>query len=98
MGKPITTVADLVRALGGTAKAAKWAGVKPAAISQWLRRGFVPPGWHLRLLIELKRREFQIDPTLFGVSDKEAAILRNGRLGVLMSSRKGDRSAVTAPR
>ncbi len=75
----VTTVDGLVEALGGTVKVAEWAGTKHTAVSNWRSDGFIPPGWHLRLLVECWRRGVVVDTVkVFGLSPEEAAVLRDG--------------------
>jgi hypothetical protein len=51
------------------------------AVSNWSARGFIPPAWHLRLFIEIARRDLSVDPTVFGLTDDEAApLMQNGRV------------------
>lgn len=49
MEKPITSVDELIRALGGHAETAKAFGVKPQSVYEWPERGF--PGRHIPALI-----------------------------------------------
>lgn len=37
------TVAELIKALGGTAEVATQIGVRPSAVSQWIEKGAIPP-------------------------------------------------------
>lgn len=71
MSKRVSSITELVAALGGTAKAARWAGVTQAAISHWTTRGFIPAGWHLRLFLEAERQEIEVDPAVFGLKGNE---------------------------
>ena len=64
--KVLRNVTEIVQALGGTAAAARWAGTNMPAISRWKSRGFVPPGWDRRLIIDMASRGFLVHPTVFG--------------------------------
>lgn len=68
----LRTVEDVVTALGGTKGTAEWAGHGESAISNWLARGFIPPGWHYRISEELKKQELEVDPSVFGIDPKAA--------------------------
>lgn len=66
----LATIAEVVSAFGGTKALADWAGVGESAISNWLARGEIPPGWHYRLHIEAGARGFEIDNRLFDAPRK----------------------------
>lgn len=70
----IKTVQELVEKLGGPAAVAEWAGVLPSAVCNWYDRG-IPPGWHLRLLIETRKRGLKVAPQVFELSDDDAKFL-----------------------
>lgn len=72
----LRTVPDVVRAFGGSAEVAKWAGHGQSAISNWIARGFIPPGWHYRMSKWAAERGYEISPAVFGEDDKEQK--RNG--------------------
>lgn len=74
MVKTIRTPEQLIDALGGPTAVGDWAGITPGAVGNWAERG-IPPGWHLRLLVEIKRRRLRYDPALFGLSSEQADIL-----------------------
>lgn len=65
--RKITSIAGLVKAFGGTRGLSEWAGVGMSAISNWVERDQIPPGWHYRLHIEAKNRGFEIEPAVFGL-------------------------------
>ena len=68
MKQPITTVDDLIDALGGTKNVALWAKVDPSAVSHWRRLEKIPRGWHLPLYALCAERQLCIDcKELFGV-------------------------------
>jgi hypothetical protein len=74
--KVVKTVHDLVMALGGFTRVARWAGYEDArGVHNWLTRG-IPPSYHLRLTLEAKRRGVEIDPSVFGLEDNDADELR----------------------
>lgn len=68
-GKILKTAACVVEALGGTKLAAEWAGVGESAVSNWLARGFIPPGWHFRLHAHFAPQGLELAPTAFGQTE-----------------------------
>jgi predicted SpoU family rRNA methylase len=68
--KRIETVAQLVKAFGGTFALAKWADVVPSTVSNWKEQDAIPPGWHLRLYLECAQRKLNVAPKLFEIEDK----------------------------
>lgn len=75
--KILTTIIELIEALGGFAEVAKWAGYEDArGVHNWISRG-IPPSYHLRLTLEAKRRGVIFDPqSVFGLGEADAATLR----------------------
>ena len=63
----LRTVADIVKAFGGTKKTAEWANTGMPTVSNWLANDEIPNGWHYRMFLELSGRGFEIDPAAFGV-------------------------------
>ena len=61
----LRTVQDVVDAFGGTKATAEWADVGMSAVSNWIEREHIPPGWHYRIVLHLGPR-FEIDPGVFG--------------------------------
>lgn len=73
----IQTIDQLVDALGGTGEVGEWADIGANAVANWIARGWIPPGWHLRLYIEANRRGLKLAyERLFGLSTDDAEILR----------------------
>lgn len=68
-------ISELIDALGGPTELACWVGLGRTAVVNWRMRGEIPPGWHLRLVAEARRRHITIDPQVFGLSDKDADAL-----------------------
>ena len=74
--KVVQTIPDLIEALDGFQRLAKWAGYEDArGIHNWISRG-IPPAYHLRLTLEARRRGIEIDPAVFGLEAEDAASLR----------------------
>jgi hypothetical protein len=61
----LTSIAHVVKAFGGTDGMAEWAGIGPSAVSNWIARDHIPPGWHLRMYREAAARGFEIDESVF---------------------------------
>jgi len=79
--KRIDTVAQLVKALGGTFAVAKWADVVPSTVSNWKEQNHIPPGWHLRIYLECQNRNLNVSPKLFGLNDKAKTRRPKARAG-----------------
>jgi hypothetical protein len=75
-GGNIETVEAVVAAFGGTKAMADWANVGMPAISNWLDRGYIPPGWGFQIVGELARRGFTIDHALFRNKAKSSSTER----------------------
>lgn len=76
MAKRIDTIEGLVQALGGTGRVASMVGVDAPAVSNWMARGYIPPGHHLTLTLEAWVRGLDIDPKIFGLIDAHARVFR----------------------
>ena len=65
----LSSVAEVVRVLGGTTRAAEVLLVRPNAVSMMLNRDTIPPAYHLRLYMLLADLGFEIDTeAVFGYS------------------------------
>jgi len=82
----IASIDDLVAAMGGTGEAAKWAGTTDSCVSNWLARGYLPSGYHLRALLWLHANGHQAKATLFDMSDEEMVRLMTVPLDAAVSS------------
>jgi hypothetical protein len=71
----IRTIDELVALLGGDTVVADWLGISQGAVGNWKQRRFIPPGWHMRLLAETRRRGKTIDPEVFGMHENDWAAL-----------------------
>ena len=77
--QPIRTTSELVDVLGRSFLK-EWLDLGDSAISLWISRNYVPPAWHLRLFLELKRRRLKFDcEALFGISEAEARVVEPAR-------------------
>ncbi len=78
MVQQITTIRDLIDALGGPTVIAEWAGYEhPSAVSNWEARGNIPSGLHMRLSLEARRRGLVISPEeIFGLEGDDAEEFR----------------------
>lgn len=74
--KNVHSISDLIASLGGCSQLAKWAGYEDArGVHNWIARG-IPPSYHLRLLLEARRKRIQIDPAVFRLPEADAESLR----------------------
>jgi len=71
-------VLQVVEAFGGTKAAAEWADVGMSAISNWVDRQFIPPGWHYRMAKHFEAKGLEIDPVVFGEKTTDADSKRHG--------------------
>lgn len=75
----LRSVQEVVDAFGGTKATAEWAGHGESAVSNWIARGFIPPGWHFRMQDELSARGFVISRSVFGEVDEPPIVRRKLR-------------------
>ena len=88
MKTSISSIPDLIAALDGPTALAKWAGYEDSrGVYNWLGRG-IPPSYHLRLALELKRRGLVVSPCVFGLEDEAADVLSQ-----IMGDIKHDRAS-----
>lgn len=80
----IHTVAELIEAFGGPARVAEWGGTSSQNICNWAAKEKVPPGWHLRLLIEARERNWVFSPGLFGLTERQMEKLRKTPLETVL--------------
>lgn len=73
----ISTVDDVVEALGGDTQVAAWLSISQPAVANWKIRGEIPGGWHLRIYARLLADGFDCDPAVFGLSQEDADALSN---------------------
>lgn len=71
----LTSVDDVIEALGGTAAAAGLAGVSAPAVSNWRERGKIAPDKFLLISEALRAKGAEVSPSVFGfkVSDEARA-------------------------
>jgi hypothetical protein len=67
----LTTVDDVIEALGGTAATAGLAGVSAPAVSNWRERGKIAPGKFLLISEALEARGKEASPEVFGFAVSE---------------------------
>jgi hypothetical protein len=63
--RTLTTVTDVIDALGGPTKFGKMLGVSAAAITNWARRGRIPPQWAIKLRRDLLQLGLVVDDAVF---------------------------------
>lgn len=72
----LKTVAEIVTWLGGTARAARWAGYPHASgVSNWLAANDIPAAYHYRLHLMAEASGAKILPAAFGL-DATGSVLR----------------------
>lgn len=69
----LETVDQVIKALGGTFKAAAVANVGPSAVSNWKSRGRIPSDRFLLISAALERDGKKPAPELFGFAGEVAA-------------------------
>lgn len=70
----ISTIDDLITALGGPLRLSRVLHVSQSAVSLWKIRETIPAGWHVRLLIEAEKRGLVIAPALFRIEGEDAKV------------------------
>lgn len=92
--RTLTTVAELVEALGGATSVARWAGYEDErGVYNWSSRG-IPTAYHMRLVLEATRRGCVIDASaVFGMEDEDAETLRALSGAAFAASRSTDAHA-----
>jgi hypothetical protein len=71
----INTIDDLVDAFGGASKLGHLLGIGDTAVHNWSARGFIPPSWHLRLYVDLRKMGRKANPELFELDGENASVL-----------------------
>lgn len=70
----IRSVRELVDALGGTGETAKFLGIVPSNVSNWIAADYIPRGHHLELYLEAQRRGFRVDDTVWPIERRASSI------------------------
>lgn len=86
----LKSVPEVVNALGGPSLLGDRFNIGQSAVSNWNMRGEIPPGWHLRIYLEVERLGMEIDPSVFGLEPCKAASKKkrsNGRAKNSVESR-----------
>lgn len=68
----LETVDEVVDAVGGTADAAKLAGIKPPGVSMWRSRGRIPADKSMIFAVALDRLGKKASSSVFGFETAEA--------------------------
>lgn len=71
-GDMLSSVDEIVEALGGTGATARLTGVVPSAVSNW-RRGTIPSENFLTITTELEKLGLHAAPSAFGFKSHEGA-------------------------
>jgi len=75
--KKLSTISEIIEALGGPGEVAAWADVTCSAVCNWVERDVIPPAWHLRLFMETKKRGLVIEPAALGFEEPVASEVRS---------------------
>jgi predicted transcriptional regulator len=70
--KRITTIPELIEALGGDTLVADMLGISQSAVAHWKLRNQIASGWHMRLLSEAIDRGYRVEKSVFGLAEHEA--------------------------
>jgi hypothetical protein len=71
----INSVDDLIGAFGGASKLGSSLGIGDTAVHNWSARGFIPPSWHMRLYVDLRKMGKTATPELFELDGENACVL-----------------------
>ena len=71
----VDTIDDLISLFGGPTKLGQELGIGDNAICNWSARGFIPPSWHLRLYVDLRRLGKTANPELFEMPPESGRVL-----------------------
>ena len=77
----ITTIEDLISALGGDTVVAAWLDISQPAVANWKVRGEIPGGWHMRLFARVVGMGMTIDPAVFGLTPSESVAINRVAAG-----------------
>jgi hypothetical protein len=71
----IETIDDLVATFGGPSRLGGILGIGDTAVHNWIARNYIPPSWHMRLYVDLRRMGKTADPELFELAHDHAPLL-----------------------
>ena len=71
--KKLSTAAEVIDALGGTVATSRLAGRKAQHVTNWRAAGKLPANTFLVLSAALKERGKEAPPSLWGITEPEAA-------------------------
>lgn len=72
MKRTLSTVEEVIFALGGPTAVASAFGVTQPAVSNWILRNEIPAGWHLRVYVKLRELGHRVHPQVFGLESLDA--------------------------
>ena len=73
MTRDLQTAGEVIDALGGTAATARIAGRKDQHVSNWRASGRLPADTFLILQAELRDRDLNAPPSIWGIREAEQA-------------------------
>lgn len=71
--RELQTAGDVIDALGGTAETARLTKRKSQHVSNWRAAGRLPADTFLIMLAELRERDCNASPKLWGIKEPESA-------------------------
>lgn len=75
----ITSIEQLIEALGGPVNLGRKFGISQEAVSNWPARGNIPGGWHVQLFAMAAREGLSIDPAIFKLTENDVEGLFDAR-------------------
>jgi hypothetical protein len=70
-GEMLSSAEAIIKATGGTTKAARLAGVKPAAVSNWKAANHIPSRHFVTFYDALQELDLKIDRRIFGFGNSQ---------------------------
>jgi hypothetical protein len=67
----ISSIDELVDFFGGDTVLAEHLDISQSAVAHWKLRNRIASGWHLRLLSEIRAQGATVDPSVFGMTERE---------------------------
>lgn len=89
----LKSVNEIIAILGGPTAVADRFNIGQSAVSNWIMRGEIPPGWHLRIYLEAEKRDMEIDPEVFGIDQETAPAAKKKLRGGARAKRGAESQA-----
>lgn len=75
----INSIDELVDVLGGDTVLSARLGISQPGVANWKVRGQIPPGWHMRLFADVRKKGLTLNPDVFGMTAEEFGPLAETR-------------------